>query len=462
MLATSPPLGSRTGAWKRRLGASLGLFLLTLWLLPILVAHSPVLGRLVNSAAKHVNGTVTVGSASLGWFSPVVLRNVTIHDAAGANLATLAKVESERTLLSLLLHRSQPVHLHGSGAVVDVVFRKDTSNLETFLGNFLPAESHAAPIVSERAGIFQNPSVVIDLQAAKVAVTDGNTRQQWVMDPLDIHLASNHVGGPGLHLKVQGAVAGPAPGILQADIKLDSGHQQSVELKGRVENFPLALAGVLLRRWQPDTRFEGLAHGQWDLVWQKQALRFEGELDAHDCLIASPLLGKDVLRLARFKMPWRIAVADKQLRIDRADVACDVGQFTCQGAIDTTNGSDLSHLDLGLDVDLVRLAEQFPNALHLRKDTRLNTGRLKAMCTSAALPQGISVWEGKIDTTELSGVREGRNITGPEPLALTFRAAPLVERPAGHRKITLRIRFFEAGCRWLGGPIYCDSWRRFR
>ncbi len=59
---------------RRRLvgsGLLIFAFLLLLWFLPAIAAHSPLLGYVLRLAAANLNGSIAFASASLGWsFQP--------------------------------------------------------------------------------------------------------------------------------------------------------------------------------------------------------------------------------------------------------------------------------------------------------------------------------------------------------------------------------------------------------
>src|SRR5439155_8219709 len=83
----------RPTRWRRRLVLGALLLLVLLWMAPKIVAWTGLRDWVVNKIFARVDGTIHVGSASLGWFSPVVLRNVTVTDRAGAKVLFVARIE---------------------------------------------------------------------------------------------------------------------------------------------------------------------------------------------------------------------------------------------------------------------------------------------------------------------------------------------------------------------------------
>src|SRR5262245_1540452 len=169
--------------WVRRLLAIAALLLVLLWFLPTIIANSPILGRLVGAATKDIDGSVNVGGASLGWLSPVVLHDVSIKDSAGAPLATIPRIETERSLLGLVLDSSNPGRLTCEKASVEVVLAKKVSNWEKAFAKFLagkPRESSASP--AERAAAPVRLSVAI--HAANITVRELDAKKQWTAGPI--------------------------------------------------------------------------------------------------------------------------------------------------------------------------------------------------------------------------------------------------------------------------------------
>src|SRR5947209_13971223 len=83
--------------WPRRLIIALAGYALLMWVLPIVLAWTPLRNRALSMALPGLNGTITSGGASLGWFSPVEFRDVEIRDAAGNRLASAAAIRTDKT-----------------------------------------------------------------------------------------------------------------------------------------------------------------------------------------------------------------------------------------------------------------------------------------------------------------------------------------------------------------------------
>ena len=69
--------------------------------LPTIVAKTPLRNMLIASALPAGSVRVTVADASLGWFSAPALTGIEISDAAGAKLATVESIRTNRSPLAL-------------------------------------------------------------------------------------------------------------------------------------------------------------------------------------------------------------------------------------------------------------------------------------------------------------------------------------------------------------------------
>ncbi len=289
---------SRTSShWRRRIMMLLGGVLLIAWFLPTLIAQTPVLGWLVRTATSSIKGSVHVGSALLGWLSPVILQNVTVRDAAGEPLMTVPTVKSDSSLVEILLHPSKPGRFHCEKAALEVVFTKEATNLEKALAKLFTAEEGSPSRGVDKGVKASSPLMLaLDFKEARVTIHDGAFAKPWVLEPVTIHVGLNQENAPALQIQVQAVVAGSSPGLLHLDLTQAAVGAGRTVIKGRMDNVPLALAAPVLRRFEPGIQLEGRLRGQWDMTWSKGQGHFEGELVGQDCLASGAMLGEDQLQ----------------------------------------------------------------------------------------------------------------------------------------------------------------------
>ncbi|MCS7305884.1 MAG: hypothetical protein NZ602_12365 [Thermoguttaceae bacterium] len=165
-----PPVRRRRWVWW---GAAallgVGIFL---WFLPTLVAHSFLLNWLVGYLAAEFQGKIHVGSASLGWFSPVVLRQIEIQDAQGGPLASIGQLTTEGTLWKLLWNRQELGRWVFDGAQVHIRLRPDGSNWEDALAGYLsPAEPASNGV-----------QLKVEAKNAIIFFTDSRSGRSWRLE----------------------------------------------------------------------------------------------------------------------------------------------------------------------------------------------------------------------------------------------------------------------------------------
>ena len=113
------------------------------WLLPVMIAHTSIIDRVVQSAASELHGTVHVKSASLGWFSPVVLRGVEVRGEDGQPILEVPEARGDASLLTMLMNKSRLGHFRVQGPKLTLVLREGGSNLEDAIAEYLKSTAPA-------------------------------------------------------------------------------------------------------------------------------------------------------------------------------------------------------------------------------------------------------------------------------------------------------------------------------
>jgi hypothetical protein len=169
-----PPVAKRRH-WLR--WTIVGIFLLLLvaiWMLPYLATLPRFRDRWMGSLSARLGARVDVSDISLGWFSPVVLRDLKIqnNDAGRAVLAVPA-VEGDRSLLSLLLtHDLGTFHIKRPELYVE--FDDQGSNL----GRLLSALSSSA--------FFSGRRAQWDIVDGRLLVRGRGAKEPWAIEPFNL------------------------------------------------------------------------------------------------------------------------------------------------------------------------------------------------------------------------------------------------------------------------------------
>ncbi|HEX4613327.1 MAG TPA: DUF748 domain-containing protein [Urbifossiella sp.] len=238
------------------------------------------------------------------------------------------------------------------------------------------------------------------------------------------------VGGKGdVTASVGVSTVGPTPGRLDAEAVLaDRG-----TAKLRATGFPLAALAPVLRRLDPGASLSGTLTADVTAGWEEsgKAARVEGKAGVRDLDVAGPWLKGDRLRLAAADLPIKAEIRGHAVRVEKADLTCDVGHISVAGAVDPSDPPerllDRPGVKIEADIDLARLAALVPNLLRVREGTAVREGKLGLSLVSVAGKDGTT-WNGAARTSALKAERDGKAVEWPEPLSVEFSA----RAPAGH------------------------------
>src|SRR5262249_38828580 len=87
------------------------LLAVSVYFAPWVVANTPLRDWALRSALK-LDGSVSLGSVSLSWFSSVVAENIEIRDTQGEALLEVATISTDKPLVGLLLDYSDLGQIH--------------------------------------------------------------------------------------------------------------------------------------------------------------------------------------------------------------------------------------------------------------------------------------------------------------------------------------------------------------
>ncbi len=427
--ASEPAVGA--SAWKRRLLVGVVLLLAALWALPVAVAKTPLLGWLVGFANAHLDGSVQVGSASLGWFSPVVLHDVSLTDHDHQPVANITKVETERTLLGFVFDHASLGVIRVDKPNLDIVCTGSTSNVEKVFARYLvrPPVPDDAPQDAKPSPL---PQVHLEVTDGSVTVSDGDTKQSWRIQSLQLSADVFNDRAMQAHLSAS-VEDDAATGSVKADVSLQGagGNDMVAELKAKIVTLPLSLANLALRRLRPGTEIQGSVNGDCALTASRPAGKLKvaaaGELSGSRCVVTSPSLA-DRLALNQWKLPCKLTYDDQRLHLEQCDWSCDLGSARVHGKLDLSGdllaALEQAGFDLSLKIDLVRLAEKLPRTLKLHHDLKITSGRIDLACRSVASNNGV-VWQGKLGAADLKGMKGTQAIAWNDPIKLDFQARNL-------------------------------------
>ncbi len=444
--ATDRTLPPSRGRWKRRFLTAFALLAITIFLSPILIARTPLRNWLIARAVPQLQGDIRIGGASLWWFSAPVVTDLDVRDLDGRSLLHVPRVETEKSLLRLLCHPLDLGDIRFTRPAVHIVCSRQSSNLETTLAYWLrlkdvPSDS---PLALDGIGFR---AVV---EGASAVMEDEEGGQAWSLDPLDltVEVARDRRTPSRIELDAT-AMESRREGRLHfgASAHLIEGTNGPPRLRAEgelhAEDLPLDALEPILRRIEPRLRLGGWLNADLQLQPGSESnggpdLRVAGNVAIQALTASDSLLGGDVLHLARVDAPCRFALEGSRLTVEQLEVQSEVGKVNLGGTIDLGKDSRAAVLQPGQRLDaelnLVRLAELLPDALHLTKDTRIQSGVLSLHLHSSQRGESL-LWEGHVHTSDLEGLYQGQRIVWKEPFALVLAAhqetndsLPILER----------------------------------
>jgi translocation and assembly module TamB len=408
----TPQPGTPTPKSRRRrwLKILVGLFVLLLFLVgavPTIVAKTGLRNVIARRVATDLNGTLDIGSASLGWFSPIELRDLSLTDPQGRVIAQVPKVTSSKSLVSLLCNRSSLGEFTLERPHVDVVCESNSTNLEEVLRKLL--HDDGSPRGPTR------PEVTVRVVAGTLALRDGEKGMAGEFRDLEATIHCPPLRSDPVAVKL----AANAPGKLDADIVAgDSGR-----VKLTTSGLAMESLAPLIRRAEPNLSLAGSLTADLTVCWTKDSATIDGKLSGQNLAIAGPWLSGDTLRFASADLPLKLTVSGRAVRVEHAELTTDIGSLAMAGTFDPVESFEklLERPGAKLDatIHLAKLAATLPKLLRIRGGTEIREGTLVAKLESRATAEGTS-WAGKINTSALKAVRDGREVKWDEPLSVEF------------------------------------------
>jgi translocation and assembly module TamB len=420
----SPPKKPRR--WPRRL-AVLGLLaLVLLWFAPTLLAKSGLLNSVLANATAKIDGRVAVGSVSLGWFAPIVLHDVTLHDTQGRAILTAPIVRSSHSLLTLARSPADLGTFTVERPVLEITCVGDSTNLEAALDKLV---NDPAPSTGPR------PILAIDVVDGTATVIDGERR--WTIAELNA-TATLPSGRDPIRVQAKGRHEN---GTLDADVRVAPGFSATLKTDG----FPVAMLAPFVRRFEPGFQASGRLTADLDTTAEGATNgRAAGTLAFDDLNLGSTRLGAERLVLKSLRLPLAVESNAKGITIEKAELTCDVGTASFAGTIDPNEAIerllDRPGLSAAVDIDLARLATLVPKFVRLREGTALTQGRIAAKLASTAGSTGAA-WTGSIRSTALRGTRAGQPLAWDEPLNVVFSGQLTPDRMPAFDRIEAKAEF---------------------
>jgi hypothetical protein len=363
-----------------------------------------------------------VGAASLGWLSPVVLRELEIRDATGRPLLFVPELQSRKSLLDLLLGSSDLGHFRCERPSLQLICSGRKTNLEEVFARWLKP----GPRKSAYAGLAG-----VEVVDARLTVHDDDTHQQWTLNPVNCTVGLSRDRSESVQLKLNALLPDSGQsGRIEADLAMNPAGSGGGQLAVRLDRVPLALTTPLLRRTgvaaQLDGRLTGRVAGRWGgEETHDPDLRLDGTLSGTGVAVVGRWLREERLCLGRLEGAFRLTVQGTRLCVERAEAQCDLGRASVLGIVVTTASRTAflagSQGEVAADIDLARVVNALPQTLHLRAGVRVTAGRLRLDVSSSSRAEE-STWHGTLQTDGVAVLTQGRQIIQPQAITLLLDA----------------------------------------
>jgi translocation and assembly module TamB len=442
-MADPPPTRPRRRGRRLlvRLAATGLLLLLAAWLAPVVVARTGLRQTVLARVFADLDGTVTAGGASLGWFSPVELTDVAVTDPSGRPVLRAERVTSSKTLLALAVGHSDLGTFTIERPVLEVVCEPGATNVERAIAKYLADDTPPKP---ERTGL------AVKVEQGRVVLKETGREGETTLDPFDLAVTVPRSRTEPVTLALSAGTPDPAaPGRVGAECAFGG----DADLTVTADRFAVESLGPLVRRFVPGTEVAGKFGGKLSARLGADRNTVEGRVEVVGLELAGPWLGADRVRLQRAELPCKLTAERGELRVETADLTCDVGSLSIAGVVNPNVPAEKLLARPGLrvdaDLDVAKLTAVLPRLLRIKEGTDLREGRVALHLVSKPGPDGTT-WDGSVRTTALKGTRGGKPIAWESPLAAEFAGRVRPDGSPVFDKLVCRSDFVAVNAR--GSP----------
>lgn len=428
---------------------------------PTIVANTGLLHKILSAALVDFEGRITVGSASLGWLSPVAARDIVAVDSQGATLAQVPSLRSQRSLLGLIWHPRDPGGFQIETPAIFLSLRPDGSNWEDALSNYLDQPGGGATVERFHVKVI----------GATVQVQD-STAGDWELKNLDLDLKMSHRQGPWLEVRVETDVQAvdASAGHITAELVCQAADDPAQtlgagQLVWHVANLPLNSMNSLLRRAGLDAELAGIASAQGECHWDEGLAHPQlklSKLNAQQFALRSPAwLGQDTVLSNSLDIQGVVSQMADQWRLENVRLDSDFARIEARGTLPTGAAPESDWLDLIRDLqkeeveisgrlDVAALATMMPRMLRIRPTTQITSGDVTFSLASQTSEEPS--FSASLKAAGLAAIEDGRPVSWKEPILASADFRYTADGPVIDR-LVCRAEFMDvvASGRWNSG-----------
>lgn len=487
----------------------LGLLLLILTLVyfaPLIVASTGLRHQLAAMAGESLQLRLQLKSATLGWFSPVVIRGIQVRDLGGELLAEVDTLTTSKSLLALATNPEALGVVTIDRPQVRLRLRPGGSNWEDALKPLLEQETDGATAL---------PAGTVQVRQGQVEIHDADHPGSWAIRPLDMdvrlkqaehplaltlsarvpiegqhaadqhpadqHAAGQHAAGQnaaGQRAEAfRGEAGGPVPltpvaaspdtaqrdtgqrdtgaaplaASLQAEL-LAAEDLSSGTLKLGSGNLPLGLVQPFANRLGQRLKTQGQFSGKVAVDWQQHfadvRLQLREFLVRGLSLDAPDVIGSDHLQIEQLAATGQVHLADGWCRLNNVQITSDVGTANAQGAVRVPGPAARS-----LEALLAELGDQ---PVELQADLDLaRVSRLLPQTLHLQADTRITAGRARCELTS-TRPQNGRELRGTLRIE-GLRAVRGEEALAWQQPVALQFQVAHRDHRFVVDQLRCDA-----
>ena len=443
--AAAKPVRPKRRVWLKLCGLVLILLGVGVWFAPTIVAVA-VLGKGVpKSLIPMFKGEIAFSGISLGWLSPIVIKDLKVDDEQGQPLITAQQISTSHSLWELATNSSNLGTVTIIDPVVHVSLRDAGSNLEDQLASFSGGTPSNKP----------SPDVTIEIENAQVILEHKESNQQSTFDQISVRAVTRQgaVDEVDLSMGIPTAKLAKTPPH-ESDLSdwLTAHYGSATDLSSLDQKNPSEVKTAVLRasqwklnrlapaiaRIQPKAQADGEFNADASITLTPNASGFDfdwnGTVSIEKLLVAGiAALKQDRLALDQLALSGRAATTQGRLAMNNLKLVADVGEFSATGDIPLDGNSNKSAIELvqsllsdedyhiAGNVDLKKLAAMLPQTLRIRDGIEITGGDVKVQLVGAD-SNGVRHWSGAAGIVGLTAVNQGQTIPWDKPLVVKMSA----------------------------------------
>ena len=414
--------------WLRILLVALLVILALVGLAPTIISTDSVRHIAVEQINRRINGELSIDSWSIGWFSGVKLRGISLLDQDSQPLASVETVSMDPSYLSLLSKGPALGRLIISNPHLELRFGSEgRTNLEDALPDLEGDTSgQRQPRTRPSFDLQVDGGTVIIHQpdADPLSINNIKAHVQMVSgdQPLSFQMSCDFTDSHGAgQLSAQGSIPRRKDGQMELA-------QLQTDLQAEVDQFRLGLISPLLQRVGLDLKIAGLldAQVQGDVHGLNNVQLF-GQAVCPDIHFSGPLLKTDHFHIRDFAGKLDIDHQDNKLNLKTLQFTSDLGAVNAQGLAHFVSDSqrfDISSAQLEgiLSGDLPKILNQLPATVHLRPGLKVTGGDFTAKY-SVSRSAGSDKVTGTAALKNLQGAVENKAVQLDAPVEFSFDVA---------------------------------------